>query len=133
MSLFKFTKSILKGEPIDLYNMGNHTRDFTYIDDLKKAIKLIATKKNKYLKKNYSEIYNIGGNNPISLKKYVKLIEKNLQTKAIKNFLPLQKGDVKKTVSDVSKIKKHYGFVPETKIEDGIKNFIIWYKNFYKV
>ena len=133
MSFFKFTKSILKGEPIDLYNMGNHTRDFTYIDDLKKAIKLIATKKNKYLKKNYSEIYNIGGNNPISLKKYVKLIEKNLQTKAIKNFLPLQKGDVKKTVSDVSKIKKHYGFVPETKIEDGIKNFIIWYKNFYKV
>ena len=134
MFMMKYlTSSYNLNKKFYLNNYGNHTRDFTYIDDLQKAIKLIATKKNKYLKKNYSEIYNIGGNNPISLKKYVKLIEKNLQTKAIKNFLPLQKGDVKKTVSDVSKIKKHYGFVPETKIEDGIKNFIIWYKNFYKV
>ena len=132
MSLFKFTKSILEGKPIELFNNGLHTRDFTYIDDLRRAITSVALKKNKYLKNNYSEIYNIGGNNPISLKKYVKIIEKNLEKKAKKNYLPLQKGDVKKTISDVSKIKKHYGFEPEVKIEDGIRNFIKWYKEFYK-
>ena len=96
MSLFKFTKSILEGKPIELFNNGLHTRDFTYIDDLQKAIMAVALKKNKYLKQNYSEIYNIGGNNPITLKKYVKIIEKNLGIEAKKNYLPLQKGDVKK-------------------------------------
>ncbi len=133
MSLFKFTKSILEGKPIELFNNGLHTRDFTYIDDLQKAIMSVALKKNKYLKNNYSEIYNIGGNNPITLKKYVRIIEKSLGKEAKKNYLPLQKGDVKKTISDVSKIKKHYGFKPEVKIEDGIRNFIDWYKNFYKI
>ena len=133
MSLFKFTKSILENKPIDLFNMGNHTRDFTYIDDLQRAIKLITFKKNKYLKNSFSEIYNIGGKNPITLKKYVSLIEKNLGIKAKKNYLPLQKGDVEKTIADVSKIKKHYGFTPNVDINDGIKSFIDWYRKYYKI
>ena len=132
MSLFKFTKSILEGKPIELFNNGLHTRDFTYIDDLQKAIMAVALKKNKYLKQNYSEIYNIGGNNPITLKKYVKIIEKNLGIEA-KKLPSFAKRRCKKTISDVSKIKQHYGFKPEVKIEDGIRNFIEWYKDFYKI
>jgi len=85
------------------------------------------------LKNSFSEIYNIGGKNPITLKKYVSLIEKNLGIKAKKNYLPLQKGDVEKTIADVSKIKKHYGFTPNVDINDGIKSFIDWYRKYYKI
>ena len=131
MSIHKFTDLISKNKPIDVYNFGKHTRDFTYIDDLVEGIRLVSTKKNSHLKKSYAEIYNIGGNKPISLNNLIKEIEKNLGTKAKKNLLPLQKGDVEKTASNINKISEHYGFFPKTSLEEGIKNFINWYKNYY--
>ncbi len=133
MSIHKFTDLILKGKPIDVYNYGNHTRDFTYIDDIVEGINSVSVKKNKYLSKNFSEIYNIGGNRPITLKSLIKEIEKNLGLKAKKNLLPFQKGDVKKTISDISKIQTHYGFEPKVNIKQGIKEFIDWYKKYYSI
>ena len=131
MSIHKFTSLISKNKPIDVFNYGRHTRDFTYIDDIVEGINLISNKKNRYLSKTFSEIYNIGGNRPVSLNKVIKEIEKNLGLKAKRNLLPLQKGDVKKTISDISKIQKHYGFEPKISIEEGIKNFVYWYRDHY--
>ena len=91
MSIHKFTDLISKNKPIDVYNFGKHTRDFTYIDDLVEGIRLVSTKKNSHLKKSYAEIYNIGGNKPISLNNLIKEIEKNLGIKAKKIFFLFKK------------------------------------------
>tara|TARA_B100000035_G_scaffold208832_1_gene178616 strand:- start:4558 stop:5538 length:981 start_codon:yes stop_codon:yes gene_type:complete len=131
MSIHKFTNLIINNKPIDVFNYGKHSRDFTYIDDVVEGISLVSLKKNKYLSKSYSEIYNIGGDNPITLNNLIKEIEKNLGKKAKKNLMPLQMGDVKKTISNIKKIKKHYGFLPKTSIKEGIKSFIDWYKSYY--
>tara|TARA_X000000368_G_scaffold418645_1_gene419184 strand:- start:2982 stop:3962 length:981 start_codon:yes stop_codon:yes gene_type:complete len=131
MSIHKFTNLIINNKPIDVFNYGKHSRDFTYIDDLVEGISLVSLKKNKYLSNNYSEIYNIGGDHPITLNNLIKEIEKNLGKKAKKNLMPLQMGDVKKTVSNIKKIKKHYGFSPKTSINEGIKSFVDWYKSYY--
>ena len=131
MSIHKFTNLIINNKPIDVFNYGKHSRDFTYIDDVVEGISLVSLKKNKYLSNSYSEIYNIGGDHPITLNNLIKEIEKNLGKKAKKNLMPLQMGDVKKTVSNIKKIKKHYGFSPKTSINEGIKSFIDWYKSYY--
>ncbi|MFL2731879.1 MAG: NAD-dependent epimerase/dehydratase family protein [Gammaproteobacteria bacterium] len=131
MSIHKFTNLIINNKPIDVFNYGKHSRDFTYIDDVVEGISLVCLKKNKYLSQSYSEIYNIGGDNPITLNNLIKEIEKNLGKKAKKNLMPLQMGDVKKTVSNIRKIEKHYGFSPKTSIKEGIKSFIDWYKSYY--
>jgi len=131
MSIHKFTNLIINNKPIDVFNYGKHSRDFTYIDDVVEGISLVSLKKNKYFSNNYSEIFNIGGDHPITLNTLIKEIEKNLGKKAKKNLMPLQMGDVKKTVSNIKKIKKHYGFSPKTSINEGIKNFVDWYKSYY--
>ena len=131
MSIHKFTNLIINNKPIDVFNYGKHSRDFTYIDDVVEGISLVSLKKNKYLSNSYSEIYNIGGDHPITLNNLIKEIEKNLGKKAKRNLMPLQMGDVKKTVSNIKKIKKHYGFSPKTSINEGIKSFIDWYKSYY--
>ena len=131
MSIHKFTNLIINNKPIDVFNYGKHSRDFTYIDDVVEGISLVSLKKNKYFSNNYSEIYNIGGDHPITLNTLIKEIEKNLGKKAKKNLMPLQMGDVKKTVSNIKKIKKHYGFSPKTSISEGIKSFVDWYKSYY--
>ena len=131
MSIHKFTNLIINNKPIDVFNYGKHSRDFTYIDDVVEGISLVSLKKNKYLSNSYSEIYNIGGDHPITLNNLIKEIEKNLGKKAKRNLMPLQMGDVKKTVSNIKKIKKHYGFSPKTSINEGIKNFVDWYKSYY--
>ena len=124
MALFKFTKNIIKGKPIEVFNKGKHERDFTYVDDIVDGIiKIVFSKKNKF----GSQIFNIGNGKKIKLLKYIQLIEKNLKKKARKKLLPLQKGDVFKTHSDTRLIKKDYNYNPKTSVNHGVKKFIEWY------
>ena len=131
MALFKFTKNIINNKSIELYNHGNHLRDFTYVDDIVDGIYLLIKKQSK--KTIPYEIFNIGNGNPKKLLDYLKYIEKNLnKTSKIKN-LPLQIGDIIKTHSNINKIKKYTGYKPKTGIKTGIGKFIEWYKDYYKI
>ena len=140
MALFKFTKNILLNKYIEVFNFGNHKRDFTYIDDVVKSIYLAIK---KIPKKNLTgslsksnvapfEILNIGGGRKVTLMKFIREIEKCLDKKAKIKYLPLQKGDVFETSCNTKKIKNYLGFLPKTDYRLGIKNFINWYKKFYK-
>ena len=143
MALFLFTKNILRNKPINIFNYGNHVRDFTYVEDIAKSVYLIS-KKIPYKKKNKRKYYafesssafrvlNIGNNKPIKLLDYIKRIEIKLKKKAIKRYLPLQKGDIKKTLSDSSLLNKIIKFKPKTSINDGVNKFIDWYLDYYNV
>ena len=129
MALFKFTKKIINNKSIDLFNNGNHVRDFTYIDDIVNGLYKIITKIPKtdipY------EIINIGSGKPRTLNYFLKMIEKVLSKNSKKKYLEYQKGDVLKTSADISKLKKKINFKTNINFEDGIKNFIKWYKKFY--
>mgnify|MGYP001449445436 FL=1 len=129
MALFKFTKNIIKGKPIEVFNKGKHERDFTYVDDIVNGIfNIINNKKSRF----GAKIFNIGNGKKIKLLKYIQLIEKNLDRKSKKKFLPLQKGDVIKTLSDTKLIKKHYNYQPKTNVSNGVKKFIEWYISYFK-
>jgi len=130
MALFKFTKNILENKKIELFNNGNHARDFTYIDDIIDGIFSII-KKTKNPKKPFN-IFNIGNGNSKNLKEYIKLIEKNLNIKAKFKKLPIQLADIKKTHSDISNLNLYSGYKPKVNIEIGVKRFINWYKEYYK-
>ena len=143
MALFIFTKNILNGDKINMFNFGNHIRDFTYVDDIVepivRLIKKPPKKMNKKLKKNDPseshapfKIYNIGNNNPKKLKEFVKAIEEKLGKKAKINLKPLQKGDVYETYADTTKIYKLTGYKSKTDIDVGISNFVDWFRNYYK-
>ncbi len=128
MAYYKFTKAILKGKPIEVYNHGNLKRDFTYIDDIIDGImKIIITKKQQ---RNY-ELYNIGNSNTLSLMTFIETLEKLLNKKAKKNFVEMQAGDVKETFADIARINREYGFKPVTEIDQGLKTFIDWYRSYY--
>jgi len=142
MALFKFTKAIIKRKKIDIYNNGEMYRDFTYIDDVVKAIELLIKKipklNSKMKIRNDSissvapfRIVNIGNQKKVYLKNFVKELEDVLQKKSIKNFMPMQKGDVKLTFSDTKLLKNLTGFQPKTSYKLGIRRFIDWYKSFY--
>ena len=131
MSLFKFTKSIIDSTKINLFNNGNHERDFTYVDDVVDAIKKTLFKKNKY--KIPYDIYNIGSNNPIHLKTYLKTIEKILNKKTLIKLSKFQLGDIKKTHASIKKITKDTNFQPKTSIKIGISKFVKWYREYYNV
>lgn len=122
LALFKFIKSILSGKEIELYNNGIMTRNFTYIDDIVDGIVGIV-------EKNIGgcEIYNLGGPDSISLSDFVKLIEKNVGSKATVKLVPMQQGDVPAAIADTSKAKKDFGFVPKVSIEEGVKRFARWF------
>ena len=129
MALFKFTKNIIKGKPIEVFNKGKHQRDFTYVDDIVDGIfNIIINKKSKF----GAKIFNIGNGKKVKLIKYIQLIEKNLNRKSKKKFLPLQKGDVIKTHSDTKLIKKHYNYKSKTEVSYGVKKFIEWYISYFK-
>ena len=144
MALFKFTKAIIDEKPIDIFNFGNHTRDFTYIDDIVKGI--IKTIDNTAISnKNWNSrkpdpatskapwcIYNIGNNKPVKLMDYVKALEKALEKKAKINFLPLQPGDVQDTFANIDNLKKKLKYKPSTSVVEGVSKFIEWYKEFYQ-
>lgn len=145
MALFLFTKAILEKRPIDVFNNGDMRRDFTYIDDIVDGvIKVIdnpATPNPSWSGKSPDpssskapyRIYNIGNSSPVSLMEFIEAIEENLGLKAEKNFLPLQPGDVPATYADISDLARDVGYAPKTGVKEGIKNFIEWYRGFYRV
>tara|TARA_Y100000996_G_scaffold404984_1_gene379647 strand:- start:52 stop:1062 length:1011 start_codon:yes stop_codon:yes gene_type:complete len=145
MALFKFTKAILEEKPIDVFNHGNHTRDFTYIDDIVEGIiKTLDTSPVGNVNWNSDEpdpanskapwcIFNIGNNKPVKLMDYIDALEKALQKKAKINFLPLQPGDVQDTFANVDNLKKKFNYKPSTSVVEGVSNFIKWYKNYYQI
>ena len=130
MALFKFTKSILENKKIQLYNNGNHSRDFTYISDIVSGIFSILKKNNNT--KNLFNTFNIGNGNSRKLKDYLRTIEKKLNKKAKITNLPLQLGDIKKTHSDISSLNNYSNYMPKTDIEEGIDKFIDWYLEYYR-
>lgn len=130
MALFKFTKNILKNKPIEIYNYGQHTRDFTYIDDIVHGIEKCLFYRNS--KTNF-RILNLGNSKPIKLINFIKIIENILKKKAKKTFYSIQKGDVFKTHSSIKKAKNEINFSPKIKHQEGISKFISWFKTYYKV
>tara|TARA_B100000674_G_C37874400_1_gene931208 strand:- start:327 stop:1349 length:1023 start_codon:yes stop_codon:yes gene_type:complete len=145
MALFKFTKLILEDKPIDVFNNGNHTRDFTYIDDIVDGvIKIIdspavsnnnwnSNKPDPATSRAPWRIYNIGNNSPIKLMDYIEALEKILDKKAIINFLPLQPGDVPDTYANSDNLKIKFNHKPSTSVIDGVNNFVKWYRSYYKL
>lgn len=145
MALFKFTRSILAGEPIDVFNYGHHRRDFTYIDDIVegviRALDHVAepnadwsgTNPDPATSRAPYRLYNIGGNNPVELTRYIELLEAELGMKAKKNLLPLQPGDVPDTFADVDALMSDVGYKPSTPVEVGIKRFVAWYRDYYSI
>lgn len=139
MAYFLFTDLILKNKPIRVFNNGNLSRDFTYIDDIVKGlVKVIgsppsSSKKEGFLSLAPYKIYNIGNNAPVNLLQFIEVIEEKLGKKAEKVFMPMQPGDVFETFADVSDLIADLGYKPSTKLEKGIEEFISWYINYYKV
>jgi UDP-glucuronate 4-epimerase len=144
MALFKFTKNILAGEPIPVFNYGRHRRDFTYIDDIIEGVIRVldrpaqpdpdwngdapdsATSRAPY------RLYNIGNNNPVELMHYIETLEKCLGMQAEKELLPLQPGDVPDTYANVEDLVADLDYKPATSVEDGVTNFVSWYRGYYK-
>lgn len=145
MALFKFTRAMIAGEKIDVYNHGQMRRDFTYIDDIAEAILRLqdvipqadiswtvesgspATSSAPY------RVYNIGNSQPVTLMSYIEALESALGQTAQKNMLPMQPGDVMETSADTSALYKVIGFKPQTSVEEGVARFVAWYKDFYRV
>ncbi len=145
MAYFKFTQKILAGEPIDVYNGGDHARDFTYIDDIVEGVlrtaDRIATPDPNWnsaapdpaTSSAPYRIYNIGNNNPVALMDFIAAIEKATGKEAKKTFLPQQPGDVGKTYADIDDLSRDVGFRPSTSIDEGIARFVAWYRSYYGV
>jgi len=145
MALFLFTKAILEGKPIDVFNHGKMRRDFTYVDDIVEGVIRILDKTaeanlewdgmspDPATSKAPWRIYNIGNSSPVELMDYIKAIEKALGMEAEKNFMPLQAGDVPATSADVQALMDDVGFKPDTPVEVGVKKFVDWYRGYYKV
>jgi UDP-glucuronate 4-epimerase len=143
MALFKFTQAILNDEPIQVFNYGNHHRDFTYIDDIVNGVILsldkTATANEEWDGKSPDpssskapwKIYNIGAHNPVNLLTFIETLEQALSKKAIKEMLPLQPGDVPDTYADVSALTRDTGYLPKTDLSTGIGEFVSWYRSFY--
>lgn len=145
MSLFLFTRNILEGRPIDVFNYGHHRRDFTYVDDIVEGVIRVldkipqpdtewsgdspdpATSRAPY------RLYNIGSHHPVELMRYIEVLEACLGRKAQKNLLPLQKGDVPDTYADVEALVYDLDYQPSTSIEEGIARFVDWYRGYYQV
>ena len=144
MALFKFTKAIIEGKTIEVFNNGKHTRDFTYIDDIVNGvIKVLdkpadinndwdSNKPDPASSKSPWKIFNIGNNNPVHLMDYISALEKTLGKKAKIKFLPLQPGDIPNTNANVDSLVKEFDYKPTTSVFDGVSNFVKWYKDYYK-
>ena len=143
MALFQFTKAILAGNPIEIYNNGEMERDFTYIDDIISGIEKLASKipagNEKWDSKNPDpasspapyRIFNIGNNKPVKLLDFVNAIEFELGIKAVKIFKPMQPGDVAKTCADANDLIAEYGYKPGVPVDEGVKRFVQWYRSYY--
>lgn len=145
MALFKFTKNILAGEPIDVYNFGKHRRDFTYIDDIVEGVIRVldrpaqsnpdwdGLKPDPGSSRAPWRVYNIGNSDPVELLTYIECIEQALGLKAQLNLLPLQPGDVPDTFADVADLVRDVGYQPATPVAEGVQRFIDWYRDYYSV
>ncbi len=145
MALFIFTRKILAGEPIDVFNYGKHKRDFTYVDDIVEGVirtlDHIAPPNQEWsgmepdpgTSKAPYRIYNIGSNNPVELSRYIEVLEECLGKKAERNLLPLQPGDVPATYADVQALIDDVGYKPSTTIEVGIQRFVDWYRDYHQI
>jgi UDP-glucuronate 4-epimerase len=143
MALFKFTKAILASEAIQVFNYGKHRRDFTYIDDIVEGILRVLDRPAQPdpefdpLHPDPSRsnapyrVFNIGNSAPVQLMTYIEILEENLGRQAIKNFLPLQQGDVPASDADTSELKAATGFAPSTPVKEGIRRFVEWYRSYY--
>ena len=145
MALFLFTRLILEGKPIDVFNYGNHRRDFTYVDDIVEGV--VRTMDNSATPNEEWDsaepdpgtsrapyrIYNIGNQEPVELMRFIELIEENTGRKAEKNLLPMQAGDVRDTWADSSALARDVGYAPKTPIEEGVRKFVEWYVDYYQV
>ncbi len=142
MALFHFTKCILAGQPIDVFNHGHHRRDFTYVDDIVEGVVRLLDRvpnadpdgRNESPATSASapfRLYNIGSNNPIELLRYIEVLEEALGRKAEKRFLPMQPGDVAETYADVSALARDVGYKPSTPVDVGVRRFVEWYRGFY--
>lgn len=144
MALFLFTKSILKGEPINVFNFGNMIRDFTYVEDIAESVKRLIFKpaspnplwdgSNPESPSSSSpyQVFNIGNSNPVKLSEYIDAVEAELGIEAIRNLMEIQPGDVPATHADVSSLENYIQFKPATPVRVGVKKFVEWYKMFYK-
>jgi UDP-glucuronate 4-epimerase len=128
MAIYKFVKLAYKNKKIDLFNRGNHSRDFTYIDDIVESIKKIILKKPD--RKKLYKIFNVSKNESINLRLLIGIIEKLINKKILFNMMPMQKGDVKKTLGDNKLLLKEIKSKPIIKINDGVKKFLVWFKNY---
>ncbi|MDN5924365.1 MAG: NAD-dependent epimerase [Xanthomonadales bacterium] len=144
MALFLFTRKILAGEPIDVFNHGNHSRDFTYIDDIVEGVvrtldhvptadpSFDPLQPNPATSSAPYRVYNIGNQQPVKLAHYIEVLENCLGRKAEKNLLPLQPGDVPDTYAEVSELVHDTGYKPATTVEQGVRRFVDWYRDYYK-
>lgn len=132
MAYYKFTRKILAGEPIQIYNNGDMYRDFTYIDDIVQGMENMLCNPPEQNTKGVSyKLYNIGNNKPEKLMDYIETLERCLGKTAVKEFLPMQPGDVYQTYADVTDLMRDYDFKPSTTIEDGLSRFVQWYREYY--
>ena len=144
MALFLFTKAILEDTPINVYNYGKMKRDFTYVADIVEGIVRLVPKiptgnarwdpRQPDPASSFApyRIFNIGNNKPVELLHFIEILENKLKKKAIKNFLPLQEGDVEETCADITDLENEIGFIPSTPLEDGIDNFVAWFRSYYR-
>ena len=144
MALFLFTKAILAGEPIDVFNYGNHRRDFTYVDDIAegvvRSLDTVATPNTEWDSDHPDpatssapyRLYNIGNNQPVELMRYIEVLENCLGRKAEKNMLPMQLGDVPETYADIQSLVDAVGYRPATTVEEGVGRFVEWYLDYYR-
>jgi UDP-glucuronate 4-epimerase len=145
MALFLFTRKILAGEPIDVFNHGHHTRDFTYVDDIVEGVIRTLDRvpepdpaydplhPNSATSSAPYRVYNIGNSHPVQLSHYIEVLEACLGRKAEKNLLPLQPGDVPDTSAEVTELMNDTGYRPDTSVEEGVKRFVEWYRGYYGV
>ena len=138
MAYYKFTNEISNGEVINVFNNGEMMRDFTYVDDVVDAIYELTNKIPEIQDNNITKspapfkVFNIGNNNPVSLRRFISAIEAALGRKAMENYMPMQDGDVPATYADIQPLKDLIGFQPSTSVEDGIAKFVHWYRKYYE-
>jgi UDP-glucuronate 4-epimerase len=143
MALFLFARNILEGKPIDVFNNGNHKRDFTFVADIAEGV-VRASERTAQANPKWDSnapdpassnapfrIYNIGNNAPVPLMRYIEVLEECLGRKATKNFLPLQLGDVPDTFADIDDLVRDVGYRPATSVEEGVRRFVAWFCEYY--
>ena len=149
MALFLFVRNIIEGKPINVFNNGNMVRDFTYVEDIAEGVCRVALGERPQKKSDWNgkdavpdpsnsgvapfRLYNIGNSHPVQLMRYIELMEQYIGKKAIINFMPIQPGEIEVSEADNSRLYNDYDYKPKVRVEEGVKNFVEWYRKFYNV